>query len=107
LKSDGTGQYIFDFGKDKNQHFFAAPFGTSAQKGFQALITDQGETKAGAIAPVPALNKWLHVAIVVDVFSKNIITYVDGKQVGQCNNISQEIANLFERSGKFNIAKSM
>ncbi|GEM67489.1 hypothetical protein SMI01S_10950 [Sphingobacterium mizutaii NBRC 14946 = DSM 11724] len=107
LKSDGTGQYIFDFGKDKNQHFFAAPFGTSAQKGFQALITDQGETKAGAIAPVPALNKWLHVAIVVDVFSKNIVTYADGKQVAEGNKIPQEIAKLFDSSGKFNIGKSL
>ncbi len=107
LKSDGTGQYIFDFGKDNNQHFFAAPFGTSSQKGFQALITEQGENKGGAIAAVPALNKWLHVAIVVDVFSKNIITYVDGKQVAEGNEIPKEIAKLFEPSGKFNIGKSL
>lgn len=107
LKSDGTGQYIFDFGKDNNQHFFAAPFGTSSQKGFQALITEQGENKGGAIAAVPALNKWIHVAIVVDVFSKNIITYVDGKQVAEGNEIPKEIAKLFDPAGKFNIGKSL
>ncbi len=107
LKSDGTGQYIFDFGKDNNQHFFAAPFGTSAQKGFQALITDQGDNKGGAIAQVLPLNKWIHVAIVVDVFSKNIVSYVDGKQVAEGNKIPQEIAKLFDPSGKFNIGKSL
>lgn len=107
LKSDGTGQYIFDFGKDNNQHFFAAPFGTTAQKGFQALVTDQGDNKGGAIAQVLPLNKWIHVAIVVDVFSKNIVSYVDGKQVAEGNKIPKEIAKLFEPSGKFNIGKSL
>lgn len=107
LKSDGTGQYIFDFGKDNNQHFFAAPFGTSTQKGFQALITDQGGNKGGAIAQALPLNIWIHVAIVVDVFSKNIVTYVDGKQVAEGNEIPKEIAKLFDPSGKFIIGKSL
>ncbi len=107
LKSDGTGQYIFDFGKDNNQHFFAAPFGTSTQKGFQALITNQGENKGGAIAQALPLNKWIHVAIVVDVFSKNIVSYVDGKQVAEGNEIPKEIAKLFDPSGKFIIGKSL
>ncbi|WP_315823955.1 hypothetical protein [Paraflavitalea speifideaquila] len=39
LRSNQPGQRLFDFGKDASKHFFAAPAGTTAQEGFQALIT--------------------------------------------------------------------
>ncbi|WP_231595901.1 beta-L-arabinofuranosidase domain-containing protein [Sphingobacterium endophyticum] len=111
LRANQSGQFLFDFGKSNNQHFFAAPFGTQGQKGFQALITADGNNKPGAIAPELQLNKWVHVAIVVDVFSKSIITYVDGKQVGEANNIPKELSQVFGsnngNSNKLLIGKSL
>ena len=111
LRANQSGQFLFDFGKSTNQHFFAAPFGTQGQKGFQALITADGNNKPGAIAPELQLNKWVHVAIVVDVFSKSITTFVDGKQVGEANNIPKELSQVFGsnngNSNKLFIGKSL
>lgn len=111
LRANQSGQFLFDFGKSTNQHFFAAPFGTQGQKGFQALITADGNNKPGAIAPELQLNKWVHVAIVVDVFSKSITTFVDGKQVGEANNIPKELSQVFGsnngNSNKLFIGKSI
>lgn len=111
LRANQSGQFLFDFGKSTNQHFFAAPFGTQGQKGFQAFITADGNNKPGAIAPELQLNKWVHVAIVVDVFSKSITTFVDGKQVGEANNIPKELSQVFGsnngNSNKLFIGKSL
>jgi len=92
LRSDQAGQRFFDFGKDGSKHFFAAPAGTSTQKGFQALITGN---KDGAVAPAIETNKWVHLAIVIDVPSKTIVTYVDSKPAGEAKDIPKELSEVF------------
>jgi len=95
IRSNESGQYIFDFGKNQEQHFFAAPFGTNGQKVFQTSITSDNKNKSGAISAEAQLNKWVHVAIVVDVFSKSMSTYFDGKLVGESNDIPKELSQVF------------
>jgi DUF1680 family protein len=92
LRSAQPGQRFFDFGKDANKHFFAAPAGTNTQKGFQALITGN---KDGAVSPAIEANKWVHLAIVIDVASKSITTYVDSKPVGEAKDIPKELTDVF------------
>ncbi len=92
LRSEQAGQRFFDFGKDGSKHFFAAPSGTTTQKGFQALITGN---KDGAVAPAIEVNKWVHLAIVIDVPSKSIITYVDSKPAGEAKDIPKELSDVF------------
>jgi DUF1680 family protein len=92
LRSEQPGQRFFDFGKDATKHFFAAPVGTNAQKGYQALITGN---KNGAVSPAIETNKWVHLAIVIDVPSKSIITYVDSKPVGEAKDIPKELSDVF------------
>jgi len=95
LRSTQAGQHFFDFGKDSASHFFAAPVGTNTQRGYQALITaGKGEKKA-ALAPAIALNKWVHLTIVIDVFSKSMTTYMDSKPVGKAKDIPFELADIF------------
>lgn len=95
LRSEQPGQRFFDFGKDATSHFFAAPAGTTAQEGFQALITaGEGDNK-GAVSPAIEPDKWVHLAIVVDVPSKSIMTYVDGKPVGEAKDIPLELTEAF------------
>lgn len=91
LRSKQPGQRFFDFGKDASKHFFAAPAGTNAQEGFQALT---GE-KNGTVSPAIEINKWVHLAVVVDIPSKSVTTYVDSKPVGEAKNISLELAGIF------------
>lgn len=95
LRSNQPDQYFFDFGKDATKHFFATPVGTNDQKGFQALITKDRTSQNGAISPALEINKWVHVAVVIDVASKSIITYVDGKPAGEAKNIAIDLTSVF------------
>jgi len=95
LRSEKPGQRFFDFGKDATQHFFAAPAGTNSQKNYQALITSKNGDKSGAVSPAIEANKWVHLAIVIDIPSKSLITYVDSKQVGETKQIPLELTEVF------------
>ncbi|KAA2239355.1 hypothetical protein F0L74_24435 [Chitinophaga agrisoli] len=96
LRSDQPGQRFFDFGKDAGKHFFAAPVGENAQeKGFEALITAGAANEKGAVSPAIAINKWVHLAIVIDVPSRSMITYVDSKPVGEAKDLPAELTAVF------------
>jgi DUF1680 family protein len=95
LRSKQPGQRFFDFGKDTNKHFFAAPVGTNTQEGFQALITSDKGDKKGAVSPAIELNKWVHLAIVIDVPSKSLITYINNKPLGEAKDIPLDLAKVF------------
>jgi DUF1680 family protein len=95
LRSKQPGQRFFDFGKDVSSHFFAAPIGTSAQQGYQAVITTENGNNNGAVSPAIAVNKWVHLAIVIDIPSKSMITYVDSKPAAASKNIPAELTAVF------------
>lgn len=95
LRSDKAGQRFFDFGKNADKHFFAAPAGTVNQKGYQALITTEKNSKKGALSPVIEMNKWVHLSIVIDVPSKTMISYVDSKPVAEAKGIPLELSEVF------------
>jgi DUF1680 family protein len=96
LRSKKVGQRLFDFGKDANSHFFVAPLGTNAKEGFQSSITTEKNNQEGAVSPALELNKWIHLSIVIDIPSKTLTTYVDGKPVGSSNNIPKELSAVFD-----------
>lgn len=95
LRSKQPGQRFFDFGKDATKHFFVAPVGTNTQEGYQALITTEKGNKKGAVSSGIELNKWVHLAIVIDVPSKSMITYLDGKPVDEAKDIPMELTEVF------------
>ncbi|MBD1431251.1 glycoside hydrolase family 127 protein [Sphingobacterium sp. DN00404] len=95
LRSDQSGQHLFDFGQDASKHFSAAPVGRNGQDGFQAIITSGGSDKKEAVSPAVASNKWTHIAVVVDIPSKSLRTYVDGKPAGETKDIPAELAEVF------------
>ncbi|WP_437921554.1 beta-L-arabinofuranosidase domain-containing protein [Sphingobacterium sp. LRF_L2] len=104
LRSAAVGQRFFDFGKNLTTHFFAAPFGTKNQTGFQSSINRQGSSNKSAISSAIALNKWVHLAIVVDVASKSLRTYVDSKPVGEAKDITFELSQVLgQKSGEKNL----
>jgi DUF1680 family protein len=95
LRAKQPGQRFFDFGKDAVRHFFAAPAGTKAQEGYQVLISGSANNKVGAVSTALETDKWVHLAIVVDIPSKTMITYVDGKPVAQTKDIPLELTEVF------------
>lgn len=111
LRSDKKGQRLFDFGKNINTRFFAAPVGTASQKGVQALITAEKSDVKGATSSAIELNKWVYLTVVVDIPAKAIRIYVDGKLVGEAEDIPQELPAVFGHSSteqnKLYIGKSL
>lgn len=95
MRSAQPGQYFFDFGKDTKNHFFSAPLGTKTVTGNLAGLTNGKMVTSGANAASIPLNKWVHIAIVVDISSKSLISYVDGKKVAQTSDIPSELSAAF------------
>jgi len=111
LKSEQSGQRIFDFGTDLNNRFFAAPSGTADHEGYEATITADSNDKNSAVAPAIPVNKWVHFAIVVDIPSRSVSTYVNSRPAGEAKGVSLDLAAMFgEQQGAKNqlyIGKSL
>ncbi len=98
MRSTQRGQVFFDFGKSIKAHFFVAPMGTNAEDGFQAEITNGLGEKYSTKAPVLETNKWKHVAIVININSKTVVTYIDGLLVSEIKNVALDLEQLFDKS---------
>jgi len=108
LRSNRAGQRFFDFGTSAGRHFSAAPSGTKSGEGYQALLTSGEENLTGAVSPAIELNKWVYLAIVVDIPSQSMITYVDNKPAGETTAIPRELAAVFGHSAnRLYIGKSL
>ena len=110
LRTAKGGQIFFDFGKSSQSHFFAAPAGTKDKEGYQAqIITNSG--KYIASSPAVAVNKWNHLAIVINVPSKTLSTYLNGVLVSEAKNAEVELEHLFDNNSgennKLYIGKSL
>ena len=77
MRSKQKEQCFFDFGKDVKSHLYLAPMGTKDKEGLYTEIirgTDQYKTQTAALEE----GKWNHVAVVVNIPSKSISTYING-----------------------------
>jgi len=110
LRSAKSGQLFFDFGKDGKSHFFAAPVGIKDKEGFQAQIQTELNNYISN-SPAVAVNKWIHLAVVINVPFKTLSTYVNGALVNETKNIDVVLSQLFKsNSGETNklyIGKSL
>ncbi|MFC2118160.1 beta-L-arabinofuranosidase domain-containing protein [Bacteroidota bacterium] len=110
LRSAKSGQRFFDFGKNSKSHFFAAPSGTKENEGYQAQIKIKSG-KYTSISPAVEAYKWNHLAIVIDVQSQTLRTYLNGVLVSKAENVPVELEQLFdnksEKNNKLYIGKSL
>lgn len=95
LRSDQPGQSFFDFGKDASDHFFVAPFGTRENKKNQTSLTSLKTVNLPTCSV--ELNKWVHLAIVIDVPSGKMTTYMDSKPIGESENLNFDLTCLFDQ----------
>lgn len=102
LRSAKSGQIFFDLGKNSKAHFFAAPVGTKDNEGFQAQILTLPDTYIASSLAV-AVNKWNHLAIVINVPSKTLSTYINGMLASEVKNVEADLEQLFgNNSGETN-----
>ena len=110
LNSAKSGQRFFDFGKNGESHFFAAPAGAEDKQVFLAQIQTKSD-KYIAGSPAVAAYKWNHLAVIINVPSKTLSTYVNGVLAGETKDAAVELEHLFDNSsGKNNklfIGKSL
>ncbi|MCG2615565.1 glycoside hydrolase family 127 protein [Terrimonas sp. NA20] len=97
LQSKQAGQRFFDFGKDTTRHFYVAPAGTGVQAGYRAsVITGKSDMTAASASGIET-NRWVHLSVVLDIPSKLLTTYVDGKQAGESKGFSLELSDVFSK----------
>ena len=110
LRSAKSGQVIFDFGKNNQTHFFAAPVGTENKDGFHVQIQTNSDEFI-ASSPALTIDNWNHWAIVLNLPSKTLETYINGEPVSKVKNIKVGVEQLFsDNSGEDNkvcIGKSL
>ncbi|WP_367329801.1 beta-L-arabinofuranosidase domain-containing protein [Sphingobacterium multivorum] len=99
LRAAQSGQYLFDFGQDIARHFAGTPTGTAQQNGYMGIIAPKKTDVKNAVSSAAPLNKWVHLAIVVDIPSGTMQTYLDGMPAGEVKNIPQELAEVFGQTG--------
>ena len=92
-------QYFFDFGQDVARHFAATATGTDLKKGYQGIISQRKGELKNAVSPAVPLNRWVHLAIVVDIAAGSMQTYLDAAPVGETTGIPQELSAVFGQTG--------
>ncbi|GGF29363.1 beta-L-arabinofuranosidase domain-containing protein [Flavobacterium limi] len=107
LRSAQKGQRFFDFGKSISSHFYAAPAGTQAKEGLQTEITTGKGVQYNTSSPAIAINKWNHIAVVLNIPSKTVSTYVNGVLTGETKNAELNLNQLFDSKSKLFIGKSL
>lgn len=101
LRSDKPGQTLFDFGKGAGAHIWVNPAGTQLQMGFLAHVVTPSKTLSAASAALP-LNRWNHLAVVVNIPSKTLTTFLNGLPVGEAKGLSAGLDALFDPSAAEN-----
>ncbi|HET8735495.1 MAG TPA: beta-L-arabinofuranosidase domain-containing protein [Pricia sp.] len=109
LRSEDSGQRLFDFGKDENTHFFVAPMGTEQKPGYQAHIVKNAKDEhlVRSQSPKIEINEWVHLALVLDIPSKSITAFIDGKQVATAGHMEMELDQLFSTGNRLYIGRSV
>lgn len=88
LRSTQRGQRFFDFGKDTENHIFAAPMGTESQKGYQAGIAAGSDNVQGLESPAVNSDRWVHLAVVINLSAQSLSTYLNGVPVAQATDVN-------------------
>lgn len=111
LRSTQKDQRFFDFGKNANSHLFFAPVGTENEEGTQTQITTETGAKYKTKSVAIETGKWNHIAVVINIPSKSISTYVNGLLVSETKSAELDLAKLFDynsaEKNKLYIGKSL
>ncbi len=99
LRAAQPEQYLFDFGQDLARHFAVTPTGTALKAGYLGVISQKKTEVKSVASPAVPLNRWVHLAIVVDITTGSLQTYLDGRPVGEVKNIPQELSTVFGQPG--------
>jgi uncharacterized protein len=100
LRSAKSGTGVFRFREDSRFALLCCPAGTKEKPGLQ---TDSGRIKdyTTSFDAVP-LNKWSHLAVVIDIPAKTMSTYLNGMLVVEVKDVALELSQLFDNDSEKN-----
>tara|TARA_R110002050_G_scaffold177889_1_gene311078 strand:- start:30767 stop:33778 length:3012 start_codon:yes stop_codon:yes gene_type:complete len=101
LRSSENGQFFFDFGNNES-HFFVAPRGIETKEAYQVEIASENGNIHLSGQPPLEVDKWNHLAIVIDAPSKSLSTYINGNLVEKVNDINLGWEQLFDSNSSEN-----
>ncbi|SEO21621.1 Ig-like domain (group 4) [Flavobacterium sp. CF108] len=111
LRSTQKNQLFFDFGKNQNSHWFFTPTGTQKEDGIQTEVSTEAGAKYKTKGAALETGKWNHVAVVINIPSKTISTFVNSVLVSETKNAELDLAKLFDynsaEKNKLYIGKSL
>jgi DUF1680 family protein len=93
LPTGGSGP-VFDFGQSASTRLFAS---VGATGGFSAGFAAGGARGGTEPGPVP-VNRWVHLAVVLDPANRLLTTYLDGARAGQAANVGVTAAQLVSQA---------
>ena len=99
LRSSNSGQVFFQFGKNKQPHFFAAPAGTREGEGYQVQVLSSSDRYI-ASAPAVEVNRWNHLAVVINVPARTLSSYVNGVLVSEVREADLDLDKMFDLSSQ-------
>lgn len=109
LRSDKNGQSFFDFGNDSKAHFSASLINKKGKSEFVAQIQSKSKSYLSTL-PALEVNKWNHVAIVVNGPFKTLKVYVNGVLATETKGVETELRQMFGvnagEGNKFYIGKA-
>ncbi|MGD2094291.1 MAG: LamG domain-containing protein, partial [Phycisphaerales bacterium] len=98
VRSTVPWQRFFDFGRDTTTNFFCTPIGEEPSEGYRARITTTGWTEEqGPVAPRVDINKWVHLAVVLDPAGQTLSSYVDGVRVGHATDVDLTLEHVLHQ----------
>jgi uncharacterized protein len=95
LKSERSDQNFFDFGQSADKHFSSQLNSKQIDQGFLTMIQNGKHSSIITKGAAPALNQWAHLALVVDIPSKSMTSYLNGKKVAEAKDINFDLTAIF------------
>ncbi|MEL0457365.1 beta-L-arabinofuranosidase domain-containing protein [Flavobacteriaceae bacterium SZ-1-7] len=93
FKSDADNQFVLDFGKDSSSHVSLKT--TEDGTGIQSEIVSETKGVFKTVSKSLKPNAWNHVALVIDVSSETLITYINGKHAAETKLDDFELEKIF------------
>ncbi len=98
FRSEAAWQRFFDFGRGTRANFFCTPIGGQSGDGCRARITTTGW--AGEQGPTSRrirVNRWVHLAIVLDAANQTLTIYADGKRWDRATNVQWSLEDVLDQ----------
>lgn len=98
FRSEAAWQRFFDFGRDARANFFCTPIGGQTADGFRARITAEGWTgEQGPVSQRIALNRWVHLAVVLDAANRTLTIHADGKRMNLATGVQWTLEDVLDQ----------